>query len=339
MPTRSKLNIIGRNICRNYVHKLRFLAGMTESISGATHSDLPPERSLAYIDTVFADYLAYAGISAAEVSGKRVLEIGPGDNLGVALKFLAAGCSQVVCLDKFSAKRNPDQQLRIYRALRETLSLPERQRFDEAVSLEGGFRPNPARLTYLCGKSIERAHEVFAAESFDYIVSRAVLMEVADSDAGFASMDRLLKGGGMMIHKIETLHDYKMFEEFGYSPLEFLTIPQWIYRRMVSDCGGPNRRPVTYYRRKMEGLRYEATIHVVNLVSCNLKFAPRMTRPPRQAPEYRQALSVVQKIRGRLRREFRDLDDEDLIVRDVFLVARKPEAKTTCSGMARACTG
>jgi hypothetical protein len=35
---------------------------------------------------------------------KRVLEIGPGGNAGVALKFLLAGAKQVVCLDKFYSK-------------------------------------------------------------------------------------------------------------------------------------------------------------------------------------------------------------------------------------------
>jgi len=324
MPHKSKFRIIASHVCHNYAHKLRFLAGRIESEKGATHRELSLERSLGYIEEVFADYLAYSGLSLEDLAGRRVLEIGPGDNLGVALRLLAAGCSQVVCLDKFFAQRDELKQLAIYRALRDSLTPRERERFDQAVSLEHGFHPNPERLEYRCGISIESAGERFAAGSFDLIVSRAVLMELPDSDAGFAAMDRLLGPGGWMIHKVAPLQDYKMFQAYGYSPLEFLTIPGWLYRPMVSDCGGPNRRPVTYYRRKMAELAYLSTIHIVNLIGARLKLPPGTTNPPPELPEYRNALRFITEIRPRLRPEFQALDAQDLAVEDVFLVARKP---------------
>ena len=49
------------------------------------------------------------------------MEIGHGDNLGVALRFLAAGAAEVICLDKFYSKRDPERQREIYLALRAQL--------------------------------------------------------------------------------------------------------------------------------------------------------------------------------------------------------------------------
>ena len=327
--TKSRLRIIGGHLYHNLAHKIRFRMGYVSSLKGATHQGKSLERSLDYIDEVFTDYLQYAGVGPDALAGRRVLEIGPGDNLGVALKFLAAGCSQVVCLDKFFARRNEAQQLLIYRAMRERLSGIERKRFAESVNLEEGFIPNPERLQYLYGAGIEGARDLLSPESFDYIISRAVLMEISDSDAAFASMDWLLKPGGYLIHKIAPLRDYEMFRSHGYNPLEFLTIPEWLYRQMVSDCGGPNRRLVTYYRHKMVELGYAATIHIVNLVGSHLKLPPGgVTLTPEMAG-YDRAAALVRDIRPRLEPVFGHLEDTDLMVEDTFLVARKPDASPT----------
>jgi 2-polyprenyl-3-methyl-5-hydroxy-6-metoxy-1,4-benzoquinol methylase len=154
-----------------------------------------------YINSVFNDYLKYADISPQTLLDKRILEIGPGDNLGVALKFLAAGAKQVVCLDKFSPKRNLRQEHKIYQALREKLQDYERENFDRAVKLENdSIELNPKKLLYTCGIGIEEARKIFEPESFDFIISRAVLEHLYDSDAALYTMDKLLiRGGYIMI--------------------------------------------------------------------------------------------------------------------------------------------
>jgi hypothetical protein len=73
------------------------------STSGSTHEGFSLDESLAYIDGVFGDYLTYGGLGAADLAGARVLELGPGDNFGVALRFIAAGAKRVVALDKFAS--------------------------------------------------------------------------------------------------------------------------------------------------------------------------------------------------------------------------------------------
>src|SRR3989344_8004674 len=59
----------------------------------------PKERSR-YSEEVFYDYFRYSGFTADFLKGKRILEIGPGENLGVALQCLAYGAEKVVCIDR-----------------------------------------------------------------------------------------------------------------------------------------------------------------------------------------------------------------------------------------------
>src|ERR1035441_4786828 len=95
-----KWRIVAGAIYSNRRIQAQLRAGNAEGHSGATHRDWTTDQSLAYIDTVFQEYLEYGGLSIDGLRGKSILEIGPGDNLGVALTFLAAGAHRVVCLDK-----------------------------------------------------------------------------------------------------------------------------------------------------------------------------------------------------------------------------------------------
>jgi hypothetical protein len=149
-------------------------------------------------------------------------------------------------------------------------------------------------------------------------------MEMADADAAFRAMDHLLTPSGLMIHKVAPFNDYRMFTGWGHGRLEFLTVPGWLYRRMVSDAGGPNRKPITYYRRKMAELSYDARIHVVSAVGSRLKYPPGTYAVPRGTPEYAGAKTELERVRNRLAEEYRGISDEDMLVEDTFLVATKP---------------
>lgn len=95
---------------------LAFTAGRIESNSGTPHEGQSIEKSIGYIETVFGDYKKYGKIS--RFYGK-VAEVGPGDNCGVGLLFVAEGCSTVDLVDRFYSRRNSVSQSRIYSALLE----------------------------------------------------------------------------------------------------------------------------------------------------------------------------------------------------------------------------
>ena len=254
------------NIRHDLATRWRLWRGKFDSDIGATHSGKSTADSVEYINRVYSDYLAYAGLRPSDLAGKRVLELGPGDNLGVALRFYAAGASQIVCLDKFFSKRDAHQQREIYAALRERLSASERDRYDQAVFLADGEEPrfDGDKVRYVYGRSAGDAVTLFGRESFDIVLSRAVLWEIFDIDRVLEALDAVLKPGGLMIHKIACL-DW-MFRQEGYHPLEFLTVPDTLYQWMAGHSGKSNRRTIDYYRGAMSALGYKARFPITRVV-------------------------------------------------------------------------
>jgi hypothetical protein len=330
---RSKALIIAYKIFINWRMRRRFASGEIQTTHGSTHKAKTIAESLRYIQDQFEDYLSYSGLAAENLCGKRVLELGFGDNVGVALKFLAKGAAQVICLDKFYSERDLNHQGKIYKALRGTLREEERLRFDQAIRLDPIFEINPSRLKCVYGVALETVTDSLANEGqFDLIISRAVIEEIYEPDVLFSGMDSLLAPGGYMLHKID-LSDYGMFRDGGMNPLTFLTITEPVYRLMASDSGLPNRRLIGYYRRQMEDLGYDAKLLVTDLIGREGKgdLHPHKDRLERGVDYGQSTLEYVEAIRPRLDAGFRHLPAEELIVAGLFLVARKPVGTSVIS--------
>lgn len=330
LAKKSKSVIIANKIYSNWRMKKQFSAGNPESLHGSTHSTIikDPSGSIAYINTQFDDYLTYSGLTASALGGKRIFELGFGDNIGVALKFIAAGASQVVCLDKFYSKRDPEHQRVIYRALRETLAGDEqRRRFDEAIDLDAGAEINPDKIVCIYGTDVENAAELADAEPFDLVVSRGAIQDIYAPDAAFEAMDRMLAPGGYMLHKVD-LSDQGMFRENGMNPLTYLTISEPVYRLMAIDSGRPNRKLRGYYRQVMERLGYDTKILVTDIIGVGLPGTGNLhphKEQIEQGTDYPPStLELVRRVRPRLAPQFKDLPDEELIIDGIFIVARKP---------------
>jgi hypothetical protein len=300
---------------------MRHSFGQVASRNGSTNSAWPLDRSLEYINRVFDDYLQCSGRPVESLRGKRILEVGPGDNLGVALKFLAAGAGEVVSIDKFYSLREPEKERRIYLALRSGLPAEQKARFDDAVDLADGIRFHPGKLRYVYGHGIEEAESILGIEPFDAIVSRAVLEELEDLDGVFSLFDRLLRPGGWQVHRID-FRDYGMFSSHGHHPLEFLTIPRAIYK-YASKYSRPNRRLIDYYRCKMEQLRYDAMLLVTRVCGAQKEIFPYKDSLDRGVDYGEDSLAQLRAIRPRLLPEYQALSDEDLLAAGVILVAYK----------------
>jgi SAM-dependent methyltransferase len=320
---RSKALVTAWHVYDNYRTKRMMLKGCGETLSGSTHRNYDLEESLRYIQDVYQDYHTYGGFDAPAFKDKRILEIGPGDNFGVALRFLVAGAQQVICLDRFYSERDPEQQVRIYQALRKSLVKEETARFDRAIRIDTDIRLNNEALSYVHGKGIEDVEDTFPPASFDFIISRAVLEHLYDCDAAIRVMDRLLVPGGWMVHKID-FRDHDLYSRFGFHPLTFLTISDGVYRRMSLDSGKPNRRLIDYYREKMKALGYETRLYVTHLAGQEEEVVPHLNLAEKGIKPSLEMQKMLNEIRHRLAPQFRQLPDEDLMVAGIFLVARKP---------------
>ncbi len=319
-----KSAIVAKYILDNCRCRVRQALGRVNSSIGSTHSGKSLAESLDYIDRVYRDYIFYAGLSPGQIVGARVLELGPGDNFGVALRFLAAGATEVVALDRFATDRDSEHAAMIYRAMRSRMRGVEAERFDAVIDLTSGIRLKSHRLRVIEGVATEDADKVLNPESYSLIVSRSVLEEIHEIDRAFVAMDRLLATGGRMIHKID-LSDYGIFSRHGMHPLEFLTIPQTVYTLMTRYSGHPNRRRIDYYRTKMRELGYFAGVLVTGVAGETGELVPHKASIEEGIDYTDRSLALVRDIRPRLARQFRQLPAADLLVSGIFLVARKAE--------------
>ena len=288
---------------------------------GATHMGLPVEDSVAYVNAVFSDYVRYGALSGQDLEGAAVLELGPGDNLGVALRFVGAGARHVRTVDRFVTWRDPAQQERIYRALLESLSGDERQRMEAAISPGSPFGVDEAAIEAIQGVGAEEA--AVGEARFDLIVSRAVLEHVNDLEGAFAAMDTLLRPGGLLVHKVD-LGDHGLFSAGGHNPLTFLTVGARTYRWMGEHSGLPNRRLANWYRDEMARRGYEAQFFVTQTIGQDSEVTPHTHSIP--AAELAAAKPLIDDVRPALPSRYRSLSDEDLATAGIFLVARKPKA-------------
>lgn len=117
-----------------------------------------------------------------------------------------------------------------------------------------------------------------------------------------------------------------MFSKYGFHPLEFLTVPDWVYRRMVESSGQPDRRLIDYYRNMAARLGYQSEIYIARVlgVAQELKEARQTLQPGVDYPP--ESLQSLKEIRPRLLDRYQKLSDSDLLAQTIIFVAKKPDA-------------
>ena len=315
---------IAKHILEDRMSAVKLKAGRYVFSIGTTHGRFSLQESVSYINTVFDDYLSYAGLDKADLAGKNILEIGPGDNLGVALKFIAAGAAKVVCIDRIYPSRDERQQYMIYLALRDSLSREEKERFDSAATLkEGKARFCDDRIKYVYGVDIKDADKAIKGGKFDLIISRAALEHVYDIDSAIGVMDRYLRKGGYHIHKVD-LRDHEMFTRDGGNPFSFLTIPPFTWGLMTKHSGKPNRKRADYFEKKFRGLGYDYNVWISRLMTRADEMMPHKKKIEKNADYNNEDIKVIDAIRPGLSPEFKRVSDENLLIGGIFIIARKP---------------
>jgi SAM-dependent methyltransferase len=284
--------------------------------------DAPADR-VAYSRTIFELFCGTSGLSREQLLGLRVLELGPGEDLGVALRFVAAGAAKVSCIDRFEFHVDPEWEREVYRLLLDDVDAPGRERLAELLARDGIPDPASPRLEVVHGAGIEAGAEHLQDGGFDLIGSVAVLEHVYDLPAALRAMDELLAPDGIMVHQVD-LRDHGMFSGGGRHPLEFLTLGEGVYRLMTSHTGAPNRERIGTYRELLDELGHDARIQIGNIGG-----APDPIDP------YREQIAVgreidpslaesIEGLRSRLAPRFAELPVEELAATGILIRSRKP---------------
>jgi len=210
------------------------------------------------------------------------------------------------------------------------LTAAQKKLFDEAVDLSKGVEINDKKIHCIYGVDVENSQELKIADHFDLVVSRGAIQDIYEPEAAFRAMDRFLKPGGRMLHKID-LSDQGMFRENAKNPLTFLTISEPIYRLMAIDSGKPNRKLMSYYQDIMKKMGYDSKMLITGIIGMGVPGKGGL-HPHKEkialGEDYTQAaLDLVKTIRPRLIPRFKELSDAELLVDGIFLVARKRDDK------------
>ncbi len=316
---------IAYEVQRNLVSRARERRGELRATTALGATLDKPAKRVAYSRNAFEGFLEHGRLDPDAHTGLRVLELGPGEDLCVALRFLAAGAARVSCIDRFSFQIDPAWERDVYRLLLGDVGKDGRDRLADIVSPDGELRADGERLEVVRGAGIEDGAERLRDRSFDLIVSVAVLEHVYDLAAALRAMNALLAPGGLMVHQVD-LRDHGMFTGGGRHPLEFLTIDERLYRLMTSHTGAPNRERICAYRELLADLGHEVSIEVTNVGGARENLAPYRERIAVGAEVDRALAASIERMRGRLAPRFAPLPVEELAATGI--VVRSSKAST-----------
>lgn len=222
---------------------------------------------------------------------RRVLELGPGQTPGAALR-MAAGGLEVAVVDRWLPTWHERWHGAYLRALL-VESWPRSERL-AACLVSKSFAP---ALTGAYRGGAESLGEI-ADGSFDAVVSNAVLEHVADLDSAARELWRVTRPGGLGAHQID-LRDHRDFSR----PLEYLTLEEQEFRalfeRSHGECG--NRARGVDIVRAFAAAGFEVSpldvLHKADL-GYLAELVPRLARAWRERPPSElEGLGVILRVR------------------------------------------
>ena len=175
------------------------------------------------------------------IAGTTVCEVGPGDCLATAALALGVGAARVELVEVQPSLANEKQREALERLRQKGV------RVDTGILKPGSpVELDSAKIAY---------HKMYMDDfvgdgSYSLVFSFCVLEHVEDLATFFASCLRATRPGGLNIHMID-LGGHSEFED-PVPPLEFQTIPDWLFDLMYPRFNRATRRFVSDYVRAME---------------------------------------------------------------------------------------
>jgi SAM-dependent methyltransferase len=176
------------------------------------------------------------------LTGRSVLELGPGADLGVGLRLLQLGAARYDALDAHDLARTAPPSF-YDRFLAHLASLDART---DVVALrrqlEGALRGEPDRLRYVVRADFSLAD--FAPSSVDLVVSHAAFEHFEDVERVLRDLGRVVRAGGVLLAEVDLQTHTRWIRE--RDPLNIYRHGEALYR-LFRFPGAPNRvRPGQY---------------------------------------------------------------------------------------------
>jgi SAM-dependent methyltransferase len=287
---------IAKQIAVNQLQKVGPVQWLKRSVGrhrgGNAHDHMPDDLAIAYNRHAFTRIRPFAG----DLAGKRVLEIGPGDNVGVAYAFLRSGCAKVIAVERITDIQIDERAARILRRI-DAMLPGSGPTFDQVARREGSrYVLDPARFEI----RREAFEDLDPGGPLDVVYSNDVMEHVDDPRAVFRAAHRLLAPGGLFINNVD-LSGHNCFAN-PERPLDFLTCDDKLWTAMFSNVVTTNR------------VRYSDLVAAAEAAG----FRVKDTRVVRKVePAY------LAEIRPHLLPRYQALSDDDLSIVQCVLVAER----------------
>ena len=290
--------IVVTSIAKNLMLKSHFISSIKyRARKGDYWVKKSVEENIRHINDIFHWLVDRSGLGTDYFKDKTLVEIGPGDTLGVALMFIGHGCKKVTCIDRFRCMQHTKKHTEIYNELISSFDKSRRRFCESAVRLgEGSILVNPEKIEYIPNIPFEK--NTLPSQFCDAVYSYDVLEHVTDVRECFIQMKRIIKKGGYCIHAVDLAGHGELRGSFH--PLDFLRYSSTIWRLMNSHRGAPNRVRYGEYRRIMDELGFD----IMKLLKEQIN------------------KDEVVKVKPNLSHEFRMLSDEELSVIGFFCAAK-----------------
>lgn len=168
------------------------------------------------------------------VTGRSIVEFGPGDTLAAGLAMLARGASLYAALDRFVPDYSNAGAKRWYAGVRDAWEVAFGEPWPDGLDADG-FPETSSKVQYIQG-SVERAA---TSDTFDIVTSWQVGEHVRDFGAFARLTAALLAPDGVAVHRVDFgAHDcWRRYDD----PLMFLRFSPRVWSAMGSHRGFPNR--------------------------------------------------------------------------------------------------
>lgn len=230
------------------------------------------------------DYLG----EGAVFSAKRVFEIGPGADLGVALMLLAEeGAQSYAAIDINNLIAQTPRALYedLFASMRRLDSRVARQAFDDFTIGHTG------KIRYVHDQFF--SFKDFADSSFDRVVSNAALEHVDDVPRTLREIDRVTASGGVACLHVDLQTHTRVIRD--RDPLNIYRYSRLLYR-LAKFSGIPNRIRPHVYQETLEKLGWQdiRIVPVITLADNLLKRdQPGLARHFRQPEAQMEILSFM----------------------------------------------
>ncbi|NLX07645.1 MAG: class I SAM-dependent methyltransferase [Phycisphaerae bacterium] len=288
------LHVTGLGLCM--VNRVR--RGLIGYTSPRPFTSQQIERSVEYTLGVVKGWrealVKFAGV-AEPFEGRRVLEVGPGFDLGTGLVVLAHGAKSYTAVDKHRLISKTPREF--YLALLDRLNdLP-----GSAVARRVGERLADRRFSDEFAYVHDSAFSLNGLPDggFDLFVSQAVLEHFDDVRASFARFRDKLAAGAMMLHKVDAGAHTSFLRTTD--PLNHLRYSEPVWK-LLRFTGSPNRLLMSDYARIMNELDF---------------------RDVRTVPSQIMDGDYVRRTRPHLASRFRSFPEDELGVKSFSLFAAK----------------